>query len=699
MSVLKDKMKKNNFSKDKKTKKKIVFGISAKLSLMITFAIIIFTLAIILFSKSFIESSITNYFYDQLYKKETLLKSLIEQEKTKLTMNNRLVMAESIDLSNKGKLDVLSRVVSSQYNIADGVVAYTEDGKKLNNGIDIPEHMIEKIAENVSFLDFCSSGGETYVVMATHIEEKTEDEISGAIFVYKSISSADFITQLSTSMDCAIGEISNSTWNAISIVGLRGKKIEKEEMLKTVEETKKSFSEVEFVGKREYFCLYTPLLNEQNENIGLYFIGLETVLRDMVVETTIKNIFIIAIVALVLIIFIINMFVLRSLLNKPLKSLIKAVENLSSGEADLSYRMPIKGNGELTKISAHINNFVAKLQRIISELRTAQESLSIIGEGLGTSSEESASATAQIMANIQGIKNQSEHQAESVERTSSILLSSNNSFGVLANLIDEQVESISESAASIQEMINNISAVNSSVDSMTKSFNDLTITVSDGQKKLVTVDENVKEISELSKKLVDANNIISKISKQTNLLAMNAAIEASHAGEAGKGFSVVADEIRKLAETSAEQTRRISAELEEITDSIEAVVVSSSESNEAFNDIVRSIGDTNLLIQKIQDAMELQNEASKQVLESLNGMQNQTTQVDEKSKTLVENLEQVNLEMDNVTQISSTIFGSMDEMAHGSTEINTAAQKVSEMAIQTRENIESMTNLLGQFKI
>ena len=699
MSVLKDKMKKNNFSKDKKTKKKIVFGISAKLSLMITFAIIIFTLAIILFSKSFIESSITNYFYDQLYKKETLLKSLIEQEKTKLTMNNRLVMAESIDLSNKGKLDVLSRVVSSQYNIADGVVAYTEDGKKLNNGIDIPEHMIEKIAENVSFLDFCSSGGETYVVMATPIEEKTEDEISGAIFVYKSISSADFITQLSTSMDCAIGEISNSTWNAISIVGLRGKKIEKEEMLKTVEETKKSFSEVEFVGKREYFCLYTPLLNEQNENIGLYFIGLETVLRDMVVETTIKNIFIIAIVALVLIIFIINMFVLRSLLNKPLKSLIKAVENLSSGEADLSYRMPIKGNGELTKISAHINNFVAKLQRIISELRTAQESLSIIGEGLGTSSEESASATAQIMANIQGIKNQSEHQAESVERTSSILLSSNNSFGVLANLIDEQVESISESAASIQEMINNISAVNSSVDSMTKSFNDLTITVSDGQKKLVTVDENVKEISELSKKLVDANNIISKISKQTNLLAMNAAIEASHAGEAGKGFSVVADEIRKLAETSAEQTRRISAELEEITDSIEAVVVSSSESNEAFNDIVRSIGDTNLLIQKIQDAMELQNEASKQVLESLNGMQNQTTQVDEKSKTLVENLEQVNLEMDNVTQISSTIFGSMDEMAHGSTEINTAAQKVSEMAIQTRENIESMTNLLGQFKI
>ena len=686
-------------TKGAKTKKKLAFGMSTKLSLIITFAIIIFTIAIVFFSKSFIESSITDYFYEQLYKKETLLKSLIEQEKTRLTMNNRLVMAEPIDLRNRGKLDVLSRTVSSQYNIADGVVAYTDEGKKINGGIDVPDAFIERLAENASFTDFCIYNGETYVVMATPIEAKAEDEISGAIFVYKSISSADFITQLSTSMDCAVGEISNSTWNATSIVGLRGKKIEKEEMLKTVEETKKSYSEVDFVGKREYFCLYTPLLNEHNENIGLYFIGLETVLRDIVVETTIKNIFIIAIVALVLIVLIINFFVLTPLLNRPLKHLIQAVENLSSGEADLSYRMPVKGNGELPKISSLINNFVAKLQSIIYDLRTAQESLSIIGEGLGTSSEESASATAQIMANIQGIKNQSEHQAESVERTSSILLSSNNSFSMLANLIEEQVASITESAASIQEMINNISAVNDSVDSMTKSFNDLTTIVSEGQRKLSTVDENVKAISVQSKMLVDANNIISKISKQTNLLAMNAAIEAAHAGEAGKGFSVVADEIRKLAETSAQQSKRISAELADITDSIEAVVVSSGESNEAFNDIVSSIGDTNLLIQKIQDAMELQNEASKQVLASLNGMQNQTTQVDEKSKTLVENLEQVNLEMDNVTQISSTIFGSMDEMAHGSTEINTAAQKVSEMAIQTRENIESMTNLLGQFKI
>ena len=132
---LKDKLnfKKKDSSVVKSSKKKFTFGMSAKLSLIITFAIIIFTIAIVFFSKSFIESSITDYFYEQLYKKETLLKSLIEQEKTRLTMNNRLVMAEPIDLRNRGKLDVLSRTVSSQYNIADGVVAYKEKNSGKGN--------------------------------------------------------------------------------------------------------------------------------------------------------------------------------------------------------------------------------------------------------------------------------------------------------------------------------------------------------------------------------------------------------------------------------------------------------------------------------------------------------------------------------------------------------------------------------------
>ena len=156
---LKDKLnfKKKDSSVVKSTKKKFTFGMSAKLSLIITFAIIIFTIAIVFFSKSFIESSITDYFYEQLYKKENLLKSLIEQEKTRLTMNNRLVLAEPIDLRNRGKLDVLSRVVSSQYNIADGVVAYTEEGKKINSGIDVPDSFIERLSENTSFTDFCFS--------------------------------------------------------------------------------------------------------------------------------------------------------------------------------------------------------------------------------------------------------------------------------------------------------------------------------------------------------------------------------------------------------------------------------------------------------------------------------------------------------------------------------------------------------------
>ena len=106
-------------------------------------------------------------------------------------------------------------------------------------------------------------------------------------------------------------------------------------------------------------------------------------------------------------------------------------------------------------------------------------------------------------------------------------------------------------------------------------------------------------IEQQSKMLQDANTAIASIAEQTNLLAMNAAIEAAHAGEAGKGFSVVADEIRKLSETSTNQSKTIGAELNKIQDTIKEVVSVSSETNTAFSAVSQSISETSEIIQQI----------------------------------------------------------------------------------------------------
>ncbi|MBU0927539.1 MAG: methyl-accepting chemotaxis protein [Spirochaetes bacterium] len=384
---------------------------------------------------------------------------------------------------------------------------------------------------------------------------------------------------------------------------------------------------------------------------------------------------------------------------KPLERTAVAFGELAQGDADLTRTIELKRNDEIGDLVEGFNAFVGKLRGIIATLKGAQGSMGGIGEELATSSHEAASATAQILANIEGVRRLSANQESSTSVATSSVVSVVGAISDLDSLTETQAAGISEASASIEQMIGNIGSVSSSIGHMAERFEELMKTAVAGREKQEAVVAKVGIIASQSELLLEANQVIASIASQTNLLAMNAAIEAAHAGEAGKGFSVVADEIRRLSETSSEQSRTIGAELSSIKTTIAEVVIASAESEESFNTVSSSIDATDELVRQVDHAMAEQREGSRQILEALRDMNASAESVRDRAKAMTIDAQRAREGMSSLLDTTSTIRGSMDEMGAGAEQINKAAQSVSNLAEATRESIRAMDEVIGRFVV
>jgi methyl-accepting chemotaxis protein len=384
---------------------------------------------------------------------------------------------------------------------------------------------------------------------------------------------------------------------------------------------------------------------------------------------------------------------------KPIVKLADTLKDISEGEGDLTRTITVNSKDEIGDLAHYFNKTLEKIKNLIIVIKEEVTSLSETGNDLASNMTETAAAVNQITANIHSIKGRVINQSASVTQTNATMEQVVSNITKLNVHVEDQSSNVSQASSAIEQMVANIHSVTNTLISNADNVKTLQEASEIGRSGIQKVASDIQEIARESEGLMQINSVMKNIASQTNLLSMNAAIEAAHAGEAGLGFAVVADEIRKLAESSSEQSKTINNILKTIKESIDKIVHSTENVLTRFEAIDTGVKTVAQQEDNILNAMEEQGEGSKQLLNGVSNVNEITRQVKSGSAEMLEGSKEVICESQNLEKVTQEITNGMNEMASGAEQINVAVHNVSEISSKNREDIKVLIKEVSRFKV
>ena len=385
-------------------------------------------------------------------------------------------------------------------------------------------------------------------------------------------------------------------------------------------------------------------------------------------------------------------------ITRPINHVIDALKNIAQGEGDLTIELPASGKDETSVLSSYFNQTILKLKNSIQKVGADSREMESVGSDLESNMMSVSEVVSNITAGIEDLKKRFVEQEESVSGTAAAIEHIIKTLRGLDESIGQQAAMITESSTSFDKMTHSIDTVGENVVETREAIRNLSAATNDGRETLAKANEVSQRISDASGDLIEAGAVIENIASQTNLLAMNAAIEAAHAGEAGKGFAVVASEIRKLAEESSAQGKKISITLKNLSAEIKALADSASGAVEKFNIISGYSKGLSSSIEGVVQAMDEQEENGKIIWGIINDVTGVTNEVKSGSGDMLADGEKVVSATKRLDDLTRILRENIENIASQTEMINEAAQESLEIAVKNKQSIDGLVLEVGKFK-
>lgn len=429
----------------------------------------------------------------------------------------------------------------------------------------------------------------------------------------------------------------------------------------------KAFTETLKLNNQLYVMQFKPLLTSDEKVAAVYvtrfpgFTGLKEEIMDQTKSS--QTLFYAIAIALILLSILISIIVSRKISN-PIVHVTNHLEKLADGDLR-GENFVVNNQDEVGRLVQALNTMVGNLRQLIGKTTETTSQVAAASEELSASAEQTSRATEQIASTIQQVATGTENQVRSTGETS--LTVNELSIGV------QQIATNSQSVANTAtEALHKAGEGNESIQTAIKQMNSINVTVTGLGQVITNLGKRSKEIGEIIQ-------VITGISEQTNLLALNAAIEAARAGEQGKGFAVVADEVRKLAEQSSMSAQQISQLISAIQSETNKAVTSMEQATReviagiqvvelagiSFEHIQHSVNDVAGQIQEVSSAVQLMSAGTEQMVDSV--------------KLITEMTEMTSAGTQEVSAATEEQLASMEEITHSSASLSKMAEELQEV--------------------